>query len=142
MTIPHLNVVEDSIKLLETISYFEIKLLKFIPDVKLILKSTLDLWLLGFEPRSPRPQRGILTTKLQPQGYLTRFQLNNSTRVQTSHVLYTPGSKEREGMAMAEPTAAAMPTVHTATTMESSLLVDGGERSNINEQPRWFTPTR
>jgi len=32
--------------------------------------------------------------------------------------------------------------VHTATTMESSLLVDGGERSNINEQPRWFTPTR
>ncbi|CAK9865801.1 unnamed protein product [Sphagnum jensenii] len=45
-------------------------------------------------------------------------------------------------MAMAEPTAAAMPTVHTATTMESSLLVDGGERSDINEQPRWFTPTR
>ena len=34
------------------------------------------LWLLGFEPRSPRPQRGILTTKLQPQhGYLliTKF---------------------------------------------------------------------
>lgn len=57
-------------------------------------------------------------------------------------MLYTPGSKEREGMAMAEPTAAAMPTVHTATTMESSLLVDGGERSDINEQPRWFTPTR
>ena len=25
------------------------------------------MWLLGFEPRSPRPQRGILTTKLQPQ---------------------------------------------------------------------------
>ena len=25
-----------------------------------------DVWLLGFEPRSPRPQRGILTTKLQP----------------------------------------------------------------------------
>ena len=25
-----------------------------------------NLWLLGFEPRSPRPQRGILTTKLQP----------------------------------------------------------------------------
>jgi hypothetical protein len=25
-----------------------------------------QLWLLGFEPRSPRPQRGILTTKLQP----------------------------------------------------------------------------
>ncbi|AET03870.1 hypothetical protein MTR_8g076870 [Medicago truncatula] len=24
------------------------------------------VWLLGFEPRSPRPQRGILTTKLQP----------------------------------------------------------------------------
>ncbi|PIN07858.1 hypothetical protein CDL12_19569 [Handroanthus impetiginosus] len=24
------------------------------------------MWLLGFEPRSPRPQRGILTTKLQP----------------------------------------------------------------------------
>ena len=26
------------------------------------------MWLLGFEPRSPRPQRGILTTKLQPLG--------------------------------------------------------------------------
>jgi hypothetical protein len=26
----------------------------------------LFLWLLGFEPRSPRPQRGILTAKLQP----------------------------------------------------------------------------
>ena len=25
------------------------------------------VWLLGFEPRSPRPQRGFLTTKLQPQ---------------------------------------------------------------------------
>ncbi|CAK8543714.1 unnamed protein product [Lathyrus sativus] len=24
------------------------------------------MWLLGFKPRSPRPQRGILTTKLQP----------------------------------------------------------------------------
>ncbi|KAI4352741.1 hypothetical protein L6164_006962 [Bauhinia variegata] len=24
------------------------------------------MWLLGFEPRSPRPQRGILTTELQP----------------------------------------------------------------------------
>ena len=29
-------------------------------------KKTKSLWLLGFEPRSPRPQRGILTTKLQP----------------------------------------------------------------------------
>ena len=27
----------------------------------------LEMWLLGFEPKSPRPQRGILTTKLQPQ---------------------------------------------------------------------------
>jgi hypothetical protein len=29
-------------------------------------KTKKELWLLGFEPRSPRPQRGILTTKLQP----------------------------------------------------------------------------
>ncbi|KAL1810165.1 hypothetical protein ACET3Z_027155 [Daucus carota] len=28
----------------------------------------MSMWLLGFEPRSPRPQRGILTTKLQPLG--------------------------------------------------------------------------
>ena len=25
------------------------------------------MWFLGFEPRSPRPHRGILTIKLQPQ---------------------------------------------------------------------------
>ena len=32
------------------------------------------MWLLGFEPKSPRPQRGILTTKLQPRSlsYLIR----------------------------------------------------------------------
>lgn len=58
------------------------------------------------------------------------------------YALYAQFKIEREAMAMAEPTAAAMPTVHTATTMESSLLVDGGERRDINEQPRWFTPTR
>ena len=28
------------------------------------------MWLLGFEPRSPRPQRGILTTKLQPHAHV------------------------------------------------------------------------
>ena len=28
---------------------------------------TKKMWLLGFEPRFPRPQRGTLTTKLQPQ---------------------------------------------------------------------------
>ena len=43
-------------------------------------KKKKKVWLLGFEPRSPRPQRGILTTKLQPlrccrsctQNYLTK----------------------------------------------------------------------
>ncbi len=35
-----------------------------IPENKKVF--TAILWLLGFEPRSPRPQRGILTTKLQP----------------------------------------------------------------------------
>jgi hypothetical protein len=40
MTIPHLNAFEDSIKLLETISYFEIKLLKFIPGVNQFKKVT------------------------------------------------------------------------------------------------------
>ena len=33
------------------------------------------MWLLGFEPRSPRPQRGILTTKLQPQDVKTLGEL-------------------------------------------------------------------
>ncbi|KAI3508595.1 hypothetical protein L1887_23604 [Cichorium endivia] len=41
------------------------------------------MWLLGFEPRSPRPQRGILTTKLQPQrctiSYSHRFICSKST---------------------------------------------------------------
>ncbi len=55
-----------------------------------------DLWLLGFEPRSPRPQRGILTTKLQPQRCPVCFPFINWTRVQTCHILYTPSSKERE----------------------------------------------
>ncbi len=54
------------------------------------------MWLLGFEPRSPRPQRGILTTKLQPQGCRLRFPFIFWTRVQTCHMLYTPSSKERE----------------------------------------------
>ncbi len=71
---------------------------------------------------------------------LSIYSLNNSTNV--PYALYAQFKIEREAMAMAEPTAAAMPTVHTATTMESSLLVDGGERRDINEQPRWFTPTR
>ena len=31
------------------------------------------MWLLGFEPRSPRPQRGILTTKLQPHDMIISF---------------------------------------------------------------------
>ena len=34
--------------------------------VQNIKKVINKVWLLGFEPRSPRPQRGILTTKLQP----------------------------------------------------------------------------
>jgi len=42
------------------------------------------MWLLGFEPRSPRPQRGILTTKLQPQlsiyGNLMSFYLIQERR--------------------------------------------------------------
>ena len=36
------------------------------------------VWLLGFEPRSPRPQRGILTTKLQPLCGSTVLQFYNS----------------------------------------------------------------
>jgi len=35
-------------------------------DMKEKKKGFNNVWLLGFEPRSPRPQRGILTTKLQP----------------------------------------------------------------------------
>ena len=41
---------------------------------EIILKKKSLMWLLGFEPRSPRPQRGILTTKLQPQLYFLTSQ--------------------------------------------------------------------
>jgi hypothetical protein len=47
--------------------------------------------------------------------------------------------RENKTMAIVE---RAPPMAHTATTtMESSLLDDGARRC-INEQPRWFTPTR
>ena len=31
-----------------------------------VAKNKWMMWLLGFKPRSPQPQREILTTKLQP----------------------------------------------------------------------------
>ena len=47
------------------------------------------LWLLGFEPRSPRPQRGILTTKLQPL-LLHGNSINNEN--ESLNISFTPKS--------------------------------------------------